>query len=126
MNKTLAQAEDAARKEGRLEEFRGAYGRERLSGAGEADAAASALFEMGIELSPPLGPMKLEESSLLANLPVNLDKRHWIRAGEGRKVVEIGILVTDEGVSVDVWAHDGQELLVESNVLWDDLNLGEE
>jgi hypothetical protein len=47
--------------------------------------------------------------------------RRWVRCinAEG-DAVELGILVTPEGVSIDLWDSGGQTLISESFILWSD------
>lgn len=69
----------------------------------------------------PAAPMALREEHLTLTLPIDDDKRVWLRVGEEPRFMEIGILVTEEGVSVDIWTVGGGLLIAEATAFWNEI-----
>ncbi len=65
-------------------------------------------------------------SEVRAEITLKVDEeRKWIRIERNGVTMEVGILVTPEFVSVDVWSGGGSYLHSESYVEWKDAD-GEE
>jgi hypothetical protein len=67
---------------------------------------------------------QLQQEHIFATFPMD-DQRKWIRV-IGKVPLDIGILVGDEGLSIDIWNVDGTELHLEFAMMWEELGGSEE
>jgi hypothetical protein len=65
-------------------------------------------------------PNKLRDTHIFATFPVS-DERKWIRV-VGPKSLDIGIMVGDEGLTIDVWNIEGTEIVLDYCVFWDEID----